>query len=73
MEYLHYQLHVSASTLAIVRFVFNLSSNYTKCVVFSWVVGAGVGGMKIWILDRIANKLNTNLTMANVEAETCSW
>jgi len=31
MEYLHYQLHVSASTLAIVRFVFNLLSNYTIC------------------------------------------
>ena len=32
MQYLQYQLHVSASTLAIVGFVFNLSSNYTICV-----------------------------------------
>ena len=43
MEYLQYQLHVSASTLANVRFVVNFNF-----------------------------KLNTNLTMANVEAETCS-
>ena len=34
MKYLQYQLHVSASTLAIVIFVFNLSSNYTICVVY---------------------------------------
>jgi len=36
MEYLQYQLHVSASTLAIVSFVFDLLSNYTICVVFFW-------------------------------------
>jgi hypothetical protein len=35
MEYLQYQLHIWASTLAIIRFVFNLSSNYTICVVYS--------------------------------------
>jgi hypothetical protein len=29
MEYLHYQLHVSASTLAIIRLAFNLSRDYT--------------------------------------------
>jgi hypothetical protein len=34
MEYLQYQLHVSASILAIVRFVFNVSSHYTICVVY---------------------------------------
>jgi len=32
MEYLYYQLHVSASTLAIIRLAFNLSSDYTICV-----------------------------------------
>jgi len=35
MEYLHYQLHVSASTLAIIRLAFNLSRDYTICMVCS--------------------------------------
>jgi hypothetical protein len=59
MQYLQYQLHVSASTLAIVRSAFNLLSNYTICVVYS---GGGdeisftkVGGMKVWVMDTIAN------------------
>jgi hypothetical protein len=34
MEYLQYQLHVSISILAMVRFVFNLLSNITICVVY---------------------------------------
>jgi hypothetical protein len=32
MEYLQYQLHVSASTLAIIRLAFNLSRDYTICM-----------------------------------------
>jgi len=35
MQYLYYQLHVSASTLAIIRLAFNLSRYYTDCIV-SW-------------------------------------
>jgi hypothetical protein len=35
MEYLHYQLRVSPSTLAIIRLAFNLSSDYTICMVCS--------------------------------------
>jgi len=35
MEYLQYQLHVSASTLAIIRLAFNLSRDYTICMVCS--------------------------------------
>jgi hypothetical protein len=57
MEYLYYQLYVSASTLAIIRLALNLSRYYTICMVCS-------GGD----LD----KFIANLMMANVEAETCS-
>jgi hypothetical protein len=32
MVYLQYQLHVSASTLAIIRLAFNLSRDYTYMV-----------------------------------------
>ena len=35
MEYLYYQLHVSASALAIIRLALNLSSDYTICMVCS--------------------------------------
>jgi len=35
MEYLQYQLHVSASTLAIIKLAFNLSRDYTICIVCS--------------------------------------
>jgi len=35
MEYLEYQLHISASTLAIIRLTFNLSRDYTICSVCS--------------------------------------
>jgi hypothetical protein len=34
MEYLQYELHVSASTLAIVRLAFNLLRDYTICAVY---------------------------------------
>jgi hypothetical protein len=58
MQYLQYQLHVSASTLAIIRLAFNLSRDYAICTVYS-----------VWVsLDT----LNANLMMANVQAETCS-
>jgi len=36
MEYLQYQLHVSASTLAIIRLAFNLSRDYTIYGVLWW-------------------------------------
>jgi len=39
MEYLHYQLHVSASTLPIIRLAFNLSRDSVICMVCF-----GVGG-----------------------------
>jgi hypothetical protein len=35
MEYLQYQLHVSAFTLAIIRLAFNLSRDYTIYMVYS--------------------------------------
>jgi len=60
MEYLQYQLHVSASTLAIIRLAFNLSRDYTICMVY-WGEGGTkshfttVGSMKIRTLDRITN------------------
>jgi hypothetical protein len=40
---LYYQLHVSASALAIIRLALNLSSDYTICMVcfFLFVVGRG--------------------------------
>jgi hypothetical protein len=34
MQYLQYQLHVSASTLAIIRLAFNLSRDYAICMVY---------------------------------------
>jgi hypothetical protein len=34
MEYLQYQLHVSASTLVIIRLAFYLSRDYTICMVY---------------------------------------
>jgi len=40
MQYLQYQLHVSASTLTIIRLTFNLSRDYTICMVYS--AGGGV-------------------------------
>jgi len=39
MEYLQYQLHASASTLAIIRLAFNLSRDYTICMVYFWEAG----------------------------------
>jgi len=60
MVYLQYQLHVLASTLAIIRLAFNLSRDYTICVVY-WGEGgmrsrfSTVGSMKIRTLDRITN------------------
>jgi len=42
MEYLQYQTHVSASTLAIIRLAFNLSRDYTICMVYFWG-GGGEG------------------------------
>jgi hypothetical protein len=35
MQYLQYQLHVSASTMAIVGLAFNLSRDYTICMLYS--------------------------------------
>ena len=62
MQYLQYQLHVSASTLVIIRFVFNLLRDYIICMVYC--VGGGarsrftiVGSMKIRTLDTITNIL----------------
>ena len=55
MQYLQYQLHVLASTLAIIRLAINLLRDNTICMV-------------VQSLD----KLNANLMIANVEAETCS-
>jgi len=46
MEYQQYQLHVSASTLAIIRLAFNLSRDYTICMVY-W------GGGKILLYIQI--------------------
>jgi len=34
MDYLQYQLHVLASALAIIRLAFNLSIDYTICMVY---------------------------------------
>jgi hypothetical protein len=34
MEYLQYRLHVSANTLAIIMLAFNLSRDYTVCMVY---------------------------------------
>jgi hypothetical protein len=48
MEYLQYQLHVSASMLAIVRFVFNLLSKYTICVVYFGGGGADLSYKSVW-------------------------
>jgi len=39
MEYLYYQLHVSASTLAIIRLALNLSRDYAICMV---CLGGGI-------------------------------
>jgi len=36
MQYLQYQLHVSAATLAIIRLTFNLSRDYTICMLTWW-------------------------------------
>jgi hypothetical protein len=63
MEYLQYQLHVSASTLATVRLAFNLSRDYTIRMVYSGKAGGGatrsrftiVSSMQIRTLDRITN------------------
>jgi hypothetical protein len=60
MEYLQYQLHVSASTLAIMRLAFNLSRDYTICMVYSEEGGTRsrftiVGSMQIRTLDRSTN------------------
>jgi hypothetical protein len=44
MEYLYYQLHVSASTLAIIRLALNLSRYYTICMVCSGGGGGREGG-----------------------------
>ena len=57
---LYYQLHVSASTLAIIRLALNLSSDYTICMVCS---GEGearsrftvAGSMKIRTWDGVTN------------------
>ena len=61
MEYLQYQLHVSASTLAIIRLAFNLSRDYTIYMVCSWEGGRGtrsrftiVGSMEIELSVRIS-------------------
>jgi hypothetical protein len=42
MEYLQYQLHVLASTLAVIRLEFNISRDYTIRMVYS-----GEGGDEI--------------------------
>jgi len=60
MEYLYYQLHVSASTLAIIRLEFNLSRDYTICMVCSGEGGTGsrftvVGSMKIRTWNGVTN------------------
>ena len=60
-EYLQYQLHVSAPTLAIIRLAFNLSRDYTICMVYCGEGGGArsrftiVGSMKIRTLDIISN------------------
>jgi len=83
MQNLQCHLHVSASTLTIVTLSFNLSRDYTICMVYP---GGGKRNLvfnivkqdlvplspeytihTVWSLD----KLNDNETMANVEAETC--
>jgi len=46
MEYLYYQLHVSASALAIIGLALNLSSNYTISMVCS-----GEGGERDLVLQ----------------------
>jgi len=57
MEYLQYQLHVSASTMAIVRFVFNSLSNYTISVVYSGGTGTRSRLQKGVIIQRFQSKL----------------
>jgi len=57
MEYLQYQLHVSAPTLTVIRLAFNLSRDYTNCMVYSGGGGARsrftiVGSMKIRTIQR---------------------
>jgi len=62
MDYLQFQLHVSASTLAIVMLAFNLSKDYTICMV-CFGEGKGetrsrftiVGSVKIRTLDGVTN------------------
>jgi hypothetical protein len=60
VEYLHYQLHVLASTLTIIRLAFNLSRHYTICMVCCGEGGGDliftiVGSMKIRTLVGITN------------------
>jgi hypothetical protein len=60
MEYLQYELHVSASTLAIIRLTFTLSRDYTIRMLYSGGGGARsrftIGGsMKIRTLDTVTN------------------
>jgi hypothetical protein len=59
IEYLQYQLHVSASTFAIIRFAFNLSSNYAICVLYcgggGWDLVYKSGWNENLTLDRIPN------------------
>ena len=49
MEYLQYQLHVSASTLAIIKLTFNLSRDYT---IYMVCFGMGGGGNEISFYNR---------------------
>jgi hypothetical protein len=74
MQYLQYQLHVSASTLAIIRLALNLSRDYTICMV-CWEGTRSrftiVGSMKIRTWDRVTNIWC--LVMEHLVASCVDW
>ena len=64
MQYLQYQLHVSASTLVITRFA----------LTYQETIQSLPPPDPQYIIQIVSSldKLNANLIMASVEAETCS-
>jgi hypothetical protein len=53
MEYVQYQLHVSASTMAIIRLAFNLSRDYKIRMVYSG------GGGRVHVVDTVDTTCTT--------------
>jgi hypothetical protein len=70
MEYLHYQLHVPASTLAIIRLAFNLSRDYTICMVCS---GEGKGGGTISRFAIVVSMKIRTLDGVKVQVKVGIW